>query len=224
MWRTLFALSFCAASVSAEIGTLSDQQIRYAIVRGMSTDAKKIWKQVRSTHRVLINRAGFDSVEKHVTFVNDSDRISLIASDRHRRRMPELTVAVVRETIPLGIIEARLEAKAGGIYTPNIAKWCAPMVHMTLEGDGQMVQPIEELSGGVSRTTILPSQTGLVSRSGSTVTYTPLYNSALYDATTGITWFKFPAPRNGGPLTVVVISADGHTKEKRVDARLLGIE
>ena len=92
---------------------------------------------------------------------------------------------------------------------------------MILNASGGEFQPINETYGGSSRTTIMPSQTSVVARSGSTVTYTPLYNSALYDSTAGVTWFEFPAITDARQIRVTVISADGHTKEKLFDARIL---
>jgi hypothetical protein len=129
MRLTILLLAICIPATSAEVSYISDQQIASAIARGLSTDARKIWKEVRSKRRILVNRGGFDPVEKHITFVNDYDRISLVASDRLRRRMPDMTVVEAREIVPLGIIEARLEVIVGGLYRSNLAKWCAPMVH-----------------------------------------------------------------------------------------------
>lgn len=65
---------------------------------------------------------------------------------------------------------------------------------------------------------MLPSQTGIVSHSGNVVTYTPLYESALYDVARSRTWFAFHIPPDAVRLTVTVISADGHEKHKEFES------
>jgi hypothetical protein len=213
MSKLLLALVF--ASLLSEGEALSDQQIAAAIAAGSATPAKKLWDRIKKGQRIRINRAFGDSVEKFATFVTDSDRIALVVADRSRRRMPPLSVPEAKALIPLGRVEVRLEAKANGIYALNVRKWCAPEVHMILHAGGEAIQPISETSGGISRNVILPSETGIVTRNGPFATYTPLYQSALYDTTTGVTWFAFPNPP-GGRLSIVVISADGHSKERTI--------
>jgi hypothetical protein len=107
------------------------------------------------------------------------------------------------------------------MYIANIPKWQAPAVHMTVTADGTEIQPEVEAAGQRTETTILPSETGIVSRTGNVVTYTPLYQSAAYDVARSRTWFSFKLPQNAEKFTVTVISADGHEKHKDFDAAII---
>jgi hypothetical protein len=201
--------------------SLSDDIIQKAIDSGSKKKTKVLWNEIEKRRSVRINRQSFaDSVGKTAIFLNDGDLISLAASEAARRHQL-LSVEQIKLWPNLGATHVLLMTVAGGMYIANLPKWQAPAVHMTITADGQEIQPLSELAGRNSETKILPSQTGVVSRGGNIVTYTPLYESAIYDVARSRTWFSFGLPINAQKLTVTVISADGHEKHKDFDSALL---
>lgn len=201
--------------------SLSDEAIQKAIDSGRATNARALWKIVDKNHAVRINRQSFaDSVGKRAIFLTDRDLIALAASEASRRHRI-LSVAEVKQWPNLGTTHVLLVAEAGGIYIANLPKWQAPAVHMTITVDGREIQPLSESATERTETQLLPSQTGVPSRSGNIVTYTPLYESAVYDVARSRTWFSFAIPPNAKTLMVTVISADGHEKHKDFDASML---
>jgi hypothetical protein len=200
---------------------LSDDAIQKAIDSGRATKAQALWKSIEKNHAVRINRQSFaDSVGKTAIFLADRDLIALAAADAARRHRV-LSVDEVKQWPDFGATHVLLVAVAGGMYIANLPKWQAPAVHMTITVDGREIQPLSESATERSETTLFPSQTGVVSRSGNVVTYTRLYESALYDVAHSRTWFSFDIPPDGARLTVTVISADGHEKHKDFDASML---
>jgi hypothetical protein len=220
--RLSHVLLACASlAAAAEQNPLSNDAIQKAINSGRATKVQAFWKNIEKNHAIRINRQTFaDTVGKKAVFLTDRDLITLAVSDAARRHQV-LTVDEVRLWPNLGAIHVVLVAEAGGMYIANLPKWQAPAVHMTITADGHEIQPLSESATQRSETKILPSQTGIISRSGNVVTYTPLYESALYDVARSRTWFSFDLPPDAVRLTVTVISADGHEKHKDFDASQL---
>jgi hypothetical protein len=208
-------------SADASQVSLSDDAIQKAIDSGSAQTAQAVWKTIEKHHAVRINRQSFaDSVGKTAVFMTDRDLITLAASEAARRHRG-LTVGEVKRWRNLGTTHILLVAVAGGIYVANLPKWQAPAVHMTITADGREIQPLSESATESRETRLFTRQTGVVTRSGSVVTYTPLYESALYDVARSRTWFSFDIPPDSKQLTVTVISADGHEKYKEFDPSIL---
>jgi len=209
---------FRKAAEQGDQSSLSHDAIQKAIDSGRATKTQVIWKSIEKNHAVRINRQSFaDTVGKTAIFLTDRDLIALAASDAARRHRI-LSVAEVKLWPNLGATHVLLVAEAGGMYIANLPKWQAPAVHMTITVDGREIQPLSESVTERSETKLFPSQTGVVSRSGNVVTYTPLYESAFYDVARSRTWFSFDIPPDATRLTVTVISAEGHEKHKDFDA------
>jgi hypothetical protein len=218
--RLFQLLLICSIALYGQ-DALSDGVIQSAISAGRVAKPEAIWKEIEKRRSVKINRQSFsDSVGKTAVFLNDGDLISLVASDAARRHRT-LTVSEVRRWPNLGMTHVLLVAVAGGAYIANLPKWQAPAVHMTITADSVEIQPISESGTQGTRTQILPSETGVASRNGNVVTYTPLYQSAIYDVARSRTWFSFQLPAGAKHLVVTVISADGHEKHKEFDGTLL---
>ncbi len=214
----LLPILLANVSIVAGQNFLPDDGIQRAINLGRSTKTPALWKSIEKNHAVRINRQTFaDTVGKTAIFLADRDIVAIAASDAARRHR-SMTVDEVKQWPNLGAIHVLLVAEAGGMYIANLPKWQAPAVHMTITADGTEIQPLSESATERSETKLLPSQTGIVSRNGSVVTYTPLFESALYDVARSRTWFSFHIPPDAVHLTVTVISADGHEKHKEFDA------
>lgn len=197
----------------------SDGGIQQAINLGFNSKLNALWKGIKK-HRSLTITSGWppgDTVTKKVVFVTDLDRVALTAAERKRRLQP-FTVAEARQACVFGTVDVRLQASANGVYQMNVTKWAAPLVYMVLRIGDRVVQPLSE-AGTTNHVEIPFSQTGVVSQSGNAVTYTPLYQTYLYDNTAATTWFAFPKPTED--FEVVVISADGHSKEKSASLDLV---
>lgn len=208
-------------SFEASRSSLSDDAIQKALDSGSATTAQAVWKTIEKHHAVRINRQSFaDSVGKTAVFLTDRDLITLAASEAARRHRG-LTVGEVKRWSNLGTTHVLLVAVAGGIYVANLPKWQAPAVHMTITAVGREIQPLSESRTETRETQLFTGQTGVVTRSGNLVTYTPLYESALYDVARSRTWFSFDIPPDSVKLTVTVISADGHEKYKEFDPSVL---
>ena len=92
---------------------------------------------------------------------------------------------------------------------------------MLLLVDGQVLQPMDKRHGSIESVTILPRQTGIVSRHGGLVTYTPLYRTALYEKHGVSSWYTFRMPETlPTEITVVMIGGNDRKKEKKVSADL----
>jgi hypothetical protein len=203
----------CRRAAAAQ-SPISDDVIQKYIDIGRASKTKAIWDGIEKHQSVRINRQGFgDTVGKTAVFLADKDLIALAAAEAVRRHQ-KLSVEYVRAWPALGTTRVLLIAVAGGMYIMNLPKWQAPAVHMTITADGEEIQPLSESGTAGEETKILPSQTGILSRNGATTTYTPLYESALYDVAKSQTWFSFRLPTDAKRLTVTVISADGHEKAK----------
>jgi len=80
-----------------------------------------------------------------------------------------------------------------------------------------VIQPLEKRAGQSDSVSVLPQEHGVVSRQGNTVTYTPLYRSAIYERASERAWFTFPAMSSDvKTFTVIAISGEGKQKEKEV--------
>lgn len=219
--RLIVLVSLGALAVSAPGQSLPDAEIQSAINAGRAMKTKAAWGSIQKLHSLRINREGIgDSVGKTVVFMGYRSLVLLEAAEAARRHQT-LSVVDVKNWPDSGATRILLIAQAGGIYIGNIPKWQAPAVHMTITADGVEIQPLSETGAGRSQTVIGASQTGLVSRNGPLATFTPLYESALYNEARSRTWFSFDIPQGAKHLTVTVISVDGHEKHKDFDSGLL---
>ena len=130
-------------------------------------------------------------------------------------------MADVKQWPNMGAIHALLVVEATGMYKANMPKWQAPSVHMTITADGIEIQPTSETRGPNSETKIIPTEHGLITNNGGLTSYTPLYESSIYDVARSRTWFSFQLPATAKELRVTVISADGHEKSKDFDPSIL---
>lgn len=217
--RLAAAIAIAAGALGAQ--ELSDADIQKAIDSGRKSTVKAIWSSIEKRQTVRINRSGFgDTVGKKAVFLTDSDTIAMAAADATRRHQV-LSSATVRQWPNLGTVHVMLSAEASGIYAMNLPKWQAPAVHMTLTVDGVEIQPSEEGATERTETQILPTEHGIVTNQGGLTSYTPLYQTAIYDVARSNTWFAFAVPDGAGPIRVTVISADGHEKSKEFDGAIL---
>lgn len=193
-----------------------------AAIVGRATKTQPLWKGIEKNRSVRINRASAfdDTVGKRAVFLTCRNLIVLTASDAARRHLM-LSVDEVKQWPNLEATRVLLMAWANGVYAANLAKWQAPAVHMIVTADGHEIQPLSKSATTMSETRVLPSQTGVVSRSGNVVTYTPLNETALYDVASSRTWFSFKIPPDATSLIVTVISADGHEKRAEIETSKL---
>jgi hypothetical protein len=212
-------LALCAGVCFGQV--LTDAEIQSAIDAGRSAKTRALWQRIEKRHSVRINRQAFvDTVGKTAIFLNDADLISLASSDAARRHQ-NFTVEDVKLWPNPGLTRVLLVAVAGGIYIANLPKWQAPAVHMTITADGNEIQPASESVTRSTETKVLPTEHGILTNSGGYTSYTPLYQSALYDVAKSRTWFSFALPKGAKSLRVTVISADGHEKFKDFDPAVL---
>src|SRR5579872_3145100 len=217
----LIALFNVPLGVARGQSPLAADLVENRIEMGRKTNVKTIWKSIEKNRSVRINRQGFgDTVGKTAIFLTEQDMISLEAAEANRRHQ-SLTVDDVSRWSLRGRTRVLLVAVAGGIYIANLPKWQAPAVHMTITVDGKEIQPESESNTGRSETRLGASQTGVVSRSGNLVTYTPLFESSIYDVARSRTWFSFNLPAAGSTFKVTVISSDGHEKSKEFSGAVL---
>lgn len=205
-------------AVVANAETISDADIQAAINKGRSSNAKSLWKEIKKKQQFRINRAGLDPIEKKVLLLSDKDRIMLEAAEA-KRQMREISVAEIKRHIPMGVSEILLEANCyNHMYAGSLPKWGPDGgVHLVLKIDGKVVQPQASRAGTADSVSLLPQEHGILSRQGTTVTYTPLYQTAIYERASLRAWFAFPEiPRDVKTMTVVVISGDGKQKEKEI--------
>jgi hypothetical protein len=132
-------------------------------------------------------------------------------------------MAEVKSWPGLGTTHVLLKAMSGGLFAANLSKWQAPAVHMILTADGVEIQPLSEGRTETSRLTILPTEHGIATSNHGITSYTPLYETAIYDMTTSRTWFAFDVPPHPSFLSVTVISSDGHEKNKEVPLAVLAL-
>jgi hypothetical protein len=195
--------------------SLSDSQIQAAIAAGQRTPAKKLWGAIKKSQQFRINRTSLlDPIERKVTFLSDGDRIALEAAEA-KRQLRALTLADVRGNFRLGVVEVLLEANCySNIYFGLLPPWGPEGgVHLVLRVGESVIQPLARANGGGDAVSILPQEHGIVSRQGNTLTYTPLYQSALYERASVRTWFEFSAlPPGTEKLSVVAISGSGKQK------------
>jgi len=207
------------AAISLAQG-LSDAAIQSAIEKGKATSAKKLWEGVKKNQQFRLNRAGFgDPIEKKALLLSDSDRIALESAEA-KRELRDISIDEIKKNIPLGVLEVLLEANCyNNLYAGSLPKWGPEGgVHVVLKVDGKVIQPIERKAGPGDSVSVLPQEHGVISHQGTTVTYTPLYRSALYERASQRAWFTFPVvPRETKRFTVTVISGEGKQKEKEID-------
>jgi hypothetical protein len=137
--------------------------------------------------------------------------------------MREISVADIKQNINLGISEVLLESNCyNNMYAGSLPKWGpGGGVHLVLKMDGKIVQPQASRAGAADSVSVLPREHGLLSP-GPTVTYTPLYRTAIYERASQRAWFAFPEiPKDVKTITVVVISGEGKQKEKEISNPLL---
>lgn len=212
----LLIAGFSSASVGQ---VLSDAEIQKAMDRGKNSSTKQLWKEIKKTQHVRINRAGLDPIEKTVTFLSDVDRISLESAEA-KRQLREITIDEVKRNLPLGTTEVLLEANCyNNLYAGSLPKW-GPQggVHLVLKVNGMLIQPIERRTGPSDSVSVLPQEHGVISGQGNSVTYTPLYRTAIYERASLRSWFSFPVfSPDTKTLTVIAISGDGNRKEKEIE-------
>lgn len=215
---TVLILGTLLSTVIGYAQELSDAQIQSAIERGNASSAKKIWQEIKKQQQVRVNRAGLDPVEKKVTFLFASDRIALEAAEA-TRQMRAVNVAGIKAALGSPVIEVLLEANCyNDNYAGSLPKWGPDGgVHLVLEVNGQIVQPIGAVAAPGDAVSVLPQEHGIVSRQGNQISYTPLYRSALYERSSLRTWFVFPDIPAGASVKVIVISGAGKRKEKELD-------
>jgi hypothetical protein len=201
---------------------LTDAAIQSAIDSGRGVESKKLWKSIEKHRGVKINgySIGGDTVAKRAVFMTPADVIAFAASDAKRRHQI-LTLDTVKGWPDLGATRVMLTAEATGMYKMNLPKWQAPAVHMTITADGTELQPVSEGATKRTDTTIGATEHGIVTNNHGLTTYTPLYQSALYDVAQSRTWFSFYIPAAAESLKVTVISADGHEKSKNFGMEIL---
>jgi hypothetical protein len=199
--------------------SLSDTQIGAALDAGRHSSGKRLWAGIKKNQQVRLNRASFaDPIEKRVTFLADGDRIELEAAEA-KRQLREVSVEEIRNNFALGVVDVLLEANCyNSMYAGSLPKW-GPSggVHLVLEVEGSVIQPINRLSGRADSAAVLPQEHGVISRQGQSITYTPLYRSAVYERASQRTWFEFPTPPAGtNKITIVAISGDGKQRRKEI--------
>jgi hypothetical protein len=220
--RLLVALAAVLAALVSQGQSLSDSEIESAIARGKSTTEPKLLKEIWKTRRVRLNRAGIgDPIEKRVTILSDSEKIAL-ESTIANRELRGLTLDQVKSGLDLGTVAILLEANCyNRLYAGGLSNWAPGAAHIVLKVNGKVVQPEEKVAGKHSSTAVGATETGIISRSGNVVSYTPLYTSAIYERESQSSWFSFRLPSElPQEITVTVIGRDGKTKEKALDARL----
>jgi hypothetical protein len=218
MSKLLIMLFVLSGSVLFAQGP-SDAEIQTALERGQNTPAKKLWSEIRKNHEYRITRAGLDPIEKKVVLLSDLDRISLEAAEAKRQLRNNFSVEDIKNNLPLGVLEVLLEANCyNSMYAGSLPKWGpAEGVHLVLKVNETVVQPIEKKTGKSDAVSILPQQHGVVTKQGNAVTYTPLYQTAIYERSTLRSWFTFPQqPSTVKSFVVTAISGDGKQKEKEV--------
>jgi len=198
----------------------SDADIQAAMERGKTTPAKKLWEEIKKKQQYRINRAGFgDPIEKKVLILSDLDRIALEAAEA-KRQLREISADDIKKSLPLGVMELLLEANCyNNMYAGSLPKW-GPSggVHVVLKVGDKVIQPLEKRVGESDSVSVLPQEHGVVSRQGNTVTYTPLYRSAIYERASERAWFTFPALSGDvKTFTVIAISGEGKQKEKQIE-------
>jgi hypothetical protein len=213
----LLITGFAGLSFAQE---LSDADIRAALERGQTTPAKKLWQEIKTKQQFRLNRAGLsDPIEKKVLILTDRDRISLEAAEA-KRQLRKLSVEDVKRTVPLGVVDVLLEANCyNNLYAGSLPKW-GPNggVHVVLDIGESVIQPIGKRSGGSDSVAVLPQEHGVVSGQGNSVTYTPLYRTAIYERASLRAWFAFPAPSaNVKTITIKAISGEGKSKQKEFE-------
>ena len=200
--------------------TPTDADIQAAMERGRNTPAKKLWEEIKKNQQVRINRAGFgDPIEKKVLMLTDLDRVALEAAEA-KRQLREISIEDIKKNLPFGVMEVLLEANCyNNLYAGSLPKW-GPNggVHVVLKVGDKVIQPLEKKAGPADAVSVLPQEHGIVSRQGDVVTYTPLYQSAIYERASERAWFAFPLLLpDVKKFTVVVISGEGKQKEKEIE-------
>jgi hypothetical protein len=112
-----------------------------------------------------------------------------------KRQLREISLDDIKGDLPFGVMDVLLEANCyNNLYAGSLPKW-GPNggVHVVLKVGEKVIQPLEKWAGKSDSVSILPQEHGVVSRQGSTVTYTPLYRSALYERAAERAWFTFSA-------------------------------
>jgi len=216
-------LLFIAATAMAALALAqkpSDADIQSAMERGKTTPAKKLGEDIKKKQQYRINRAGFgDPIEKKVLILSDLDRIALEAAEA-KRQLREISADDIKKNLPLGVMEILLEANCyNNMYTGSLPKW-GPNggVHVVLKVDGKVIQPLDKGAGESDSVAVVPQEHGVISRQSGTVTYTPLYRTAIYERASERAWFMFPALTNDvKAFTVTAISGEGKQKEKEVE-------
>jgi hypothetical protein len=134
--------------------------------------------------------------------------------------MRKLTVEEVRTHVPLGVVEVLVEANCyNNLYAASLPSWGPEGgVHLVLKIAEQVIQPSEKHAGRADAVSVLPQEHGMITTRGNTVTYTPLYRSAIYERASQRAWFTFSGlPDSLERVIVTVVSGSGKTKEKDLD-------
>ena len=221
--KTFSLLIAAATMVMAALAQAPpDTDIQAAMERGRTTSAKKLWEEIKKTQQYRINRAGFgDPIEKKVLILFDRDRIALESAEA-KRQLREVSMDDIKRNLPLGVFDVLLEANCyNNLYAGSLPKW-GPSggVHVVLKVGEKVIQPLEKRAGLSDSVSILPQEHGVLSRQGSTVTYTPLYRSAIYERASERAWFTFPLlSADVKSFTVIAISGEGKQKEKQIELK-----
>jgi hypothetical protein len=208
---------------------LTDAQIEAAIQRGVNdhTGGRWSWSSgigiVNHVPSVVINRSLGPHVAQMIHVFSDSDRIALAAlvashewdkhGNSHQKQAYSFSVEDAKTSaVALGVITVVLEFSG---RKADLAKWMGPSYHIALNADGKIIEPLtnaqyiaQAISTGSSRT--------------KPWNYQEFFSYNCKGPGPLCFWVQvvFPVVEGASKLTVVTTSADGHRKEKEIDAKL----